>query len=47
MKKNNIAVDIINFGEQNENHLMKIKLFHENVDKDNNSSLINLKPGLS
>ncbi|KAM3142044.1 hypothetical protein pb186bvf_005917 [Paramecium bursaria] len=47
MKKNNIAVDIINFGEQNESHLMKIKLFHENVDKDNNSSLINLKPGLS
>ncbi|CAD8099521.1 unnamed protein product [Paramecium primaurelia] len=47
LKKNNIAIDLINFGEQNEEHLQKLKIFFENVQKGSSSKFINIQPGMS
>ncbi|CAD8098297.1 unnamed protein product [Paramecium primaurelia] len=47
LKKNNIAIDLINFGEQNEEHLQKLKIFFENVQKGSSSKYINIQPGMS
>ncbi|CAK75728.1 unnamed protein product (macronuclear) [Paramecium tetraurelia] len=47
LKKNNIAIDLINFGEQNEEHLKKLKIFFENVQKGSTSKFINIYPGMS
>lgn len=45
MKKNNIAIDIFNFGEQREDHLNKLELFVNTVKKGNNSIFLNIRPG--
>ncbi|CAD8191549.1 unnamed protein product [Paramecium octaurelia] len=47
LKKNNIAIDLINFGEQNEDHLKKLEIFFENVKKGSTSKFINIYPGMS
>lgn len=47
LKKNNIAVDVINFGEQNEEHLAKLQKFVDTVKKDNNGIFVNVKPGVA
>jgi 26S proteasome regulatory subunit N10 len=47
LKKNNFAVDIINFGEQREDHIAKLQKFIETVKKGNNSMFVNIRPGES
>ncbi|CAD8208997.1 unnamed protein product [Paramecium octaurelia] len=47
LKKNNIAIDLINFGEQNEEHLQKLETFFKNVSKGSSSKFINIQPGMS
>ncbi|ODQ66538.1 hypothetical protein NADFUDRAFT_45973 [Nadsonia fulvescens var. elongata DSM 6958] len=44
MKKNNIAVDFINFGEEGEN-TEKLEKFIENVNSGDNSHLVTVPPG--
>lgn len=46
LKKNNIAVDVVNFGEQNEEHLDKLQKFVDAVKKDKNGIFVNVKPGI-
>lgn len=45
LRKNNIAVDILNFGEQREDHIAKLEKFVETVKKGSNSMFINVRPG--
>ncbi|KDN37230.1 hypothetical protein K437DRAFT_252013 [Tilletiaria anomala UBC 951] len=44
LKKNNVAVDIINFGENGENE-EKLRAFVESVDSGENSHLLSIPPG--
>lgn len=44
MKKNNVAVDIINFGQDQEN-TSKLEAFIENVNSGDNSHLVTIPPG--
>ncbi|KAI9261560.1 hypothetical protein BDA99DRAFT_537947 [Phascolomyces articulosus] len=44
MKKNNVAVDIINFGEEAEN-TAKLEAFINNVNNGDNSHLVSIPPG--
>jgi 26S proteasome regulatory subunit N10 len=44
MKKNNIAVDIINFGEEAEN-TAKLEAFIANVNSGDNSHIVTIPPG--
>jgi len=44
MKKNNIAVDIINFGEESEN-TAKLEAFIANVNSGDNSHIVTIPPG--
>jgi len=44
MKKNNIAVDIINFGEESEN-TTKLEAFIANVNSGDNSHIVTIPPG--
>ncbi|KAH8549858.1 hypothetical protein BGW37DRAFT_468928 [Umbelopsis sp. PMI_123] len=44
MKKNNIAVDIINFGEESEN-TAKLEAFISNVNSGDNSHIVTIPPG--
>jgi len=46
LKKNKVAVDIINFGERNaEENEPKLKIFHDAVNNHDNSTLVNIPPG--
>lgn len=44
MKKNNVAVDIVNFGEENVN-TAKLEKFHTAVNNHDNSHLVTVPPG--
>eukprot|EP01115_Flamella_aegyptia_P015151 TRINITY_DN909_c0_g1_i2.p1 TRINITY_DN909_c0_g1~~TRINITY_DN909_c0_g1_i2.p1 ORF type:complete len:404 (+),score=138.61 TRINITY_DN909_c0_g1_i2:41-1252(+) len=44
LKKNNIAVDVVNFGEQEEN-TQKLEAFIQNVNNNDNSHLVTIPPG--
>lgn len=44
MKKNNVAVDFINFGEENEN-TEKLEKFREGVNSNDNSHVYTVPPG--
>ncbi|CAD1809799.1 26S proteasome regulatory subunit RPN10 [Candida parapsilosis] len=44
MKKNNVAIDIINFGEENVN-TSKLEKFHSIVNNHDNSHLVTIPPG--
>ncbi|KAI9496486.1 hypothetical protein BDB00DRAFT_945093 [Zychaea mexicana] len=44
MKKNNVAVDIVNFGEEAEN-TAKLEAFINNVNNSDNSHLVSIPPG--
>ncbi|KAI5969456.1 RPN10 [Candida margitis] len=44
MKKNNVAVDIINFGEENVN-TSKLEKFHSTVNNHDSSHLVTIPPG--
>lgn len=44
MKKNNVAVDFINFGEESEN-TEKLEKFIEGVNSGDNSHLVTIPPG--
>ena len=44
LKKNNVAVDIVNFGEQQEN-TAKLEAFIEAVNSSDNSHLVTVPPG--
>ncbi|KAI7848465.1 hypothetical protein BDC45DRAFT_523263 [Circinella umbellata] len=44
LKKNNVAVDIINFGEEAENNA-KLEAFINNVNSGDNSHLVTIPPG--
>ncbi|CAO3659707.1 unnamed protein product [Umbelopsis vinacea] len=44
MKKNNIAVDIVNFGEESEN-TAKLEAFINNVNSGDNSHIVTIPPG--
>ncbi|CAO3629348.1 unnamed protein product [Mucor hiemalis] len=44
LKKNNVAVDIINFGEEGEN-TSKLEAFVNNVNNSDNSHLVTIPPG--
>lgn len=44
LKKNNIAVDIVNFGEQEEN-TQKLEAFIAAVNSNSNSHLVTVPPG--
>lgn len=44
MKKNNVAIDVINFGEENEN-TAKLEAFVNAVNSGDNSHLITISPG--
>lgn len=44
MKKNNVSVDFINFGEESEN-TEKLEKFIEEVNSGNNSHLVTIPPG--
>lgn len=44
MKKNNVAVDFVNFGEETEN-TEKLEKFIEGVNSANNSHLVTIPPG--
>jgi len=45
LRKNNIAVDIVNFGEQKEEHIAKLQKFVDTVKKGNNCFFLNIQPG--
>lgn len=44
MKKNNVAVDFINFGEESEN-TEKLEKFREGVNSNDNSHVVTVPPG--
>lgn len=44
LKKNNVAVDVINFGEEGEN-TSKLEAFINNVNNSDNSHLVTIPPG--
>lgn len=44
LKKNNVAVDIINFGEEAEN-TSRLEAFINNVNNSDNSHLVTIPPG--
>lgn len=44
LKKNNVAVDIINFGEEAEN-TSRLEAFINNVNNNDNSHLVTIPPG--
>lgn len=44
MKKNNVAVDFINFGEETEN-TEKLEKFREGVNSNDNSHVVTIPPG--
>ncbi|KAI8335690.1 hypothetical protein BC941DRAFT_377322 [Chlamydoabsidia padenii] len=44
LKKNNVAIDIINFGEEAEN-TVKLEAFITNVNNSDNSHLVSIPPG--
>merc|ERR1712070_113083 len=46
MKKNNVAVDIVSFGEVDENE-SKLNALIEAVNNENNSHMVSIPPGLS
>lgn len=45
MKKNNVAVDIVSFGSEEEN-TEKLEAFHEAVNSGDNSHLVTVPPGM-
>jgi len=45
LKKNNVAVDIINFGEENDNK-DKLEAFYDSVQNNENSHLLSIAPGI-
>jgi len=45
LKKNNVAVDIINFGEENDNK-EKLEAFYDSVQNNENSHLLSIAPGI-
>ncbi|KAG5437882.1 hypothetical protein PCANB_000597 [Pneumocystis canis] len=45
MKKNNVAVDFINFGEIHEENVSKLSAFIKAINSDDNSHLITIPPG--
>lgn len=44
LKKNNVAVDIVSFGENEENE-EKVEAFHQAVNSNGNSNLVTVPPG--
>lgn len=44
MKKNNVAVDVINFGEESVN-TTKLEKFHQAINNHDNSHLVTIPPG--
>ena len=46
MKKNNVAIDIVSFGETEENEVA-LQAFIESVNSSDNSHLVTVAPGLN
>lgn len=45
LKKNNVAVDVVLFGNSDETNTAKVQAFHEAVNNDGNCALVTIPPG--
>eukprot|EP00894_Picocystis_sp_ML_P001470 jgi/Pico_ML_1/51987/g2770.t1 len=46
LKKNNVAVDVVLFGNSDESNTAKVQAFHEAVNNEGNCALVTIPPGV-